>query len=66
MGIQHMTGRDIHEKHRVSTTLELFFDLIIVVSVAQAAVGLHHMLQHGEYMEGIIRYLMGFWCVFLC
>ena len=66
MAIHSMSGRDIHEEHRVSTTLELFFDLIIVVAVAQASGGLHHLLLHGDYIIGIIRYLMAFWCVFLC
>lgn len=60
-----MEGRDINERHRTSTTLELLFDLIIVVAVAQAAGGLHHMLAEGMYATGAVRYMMAFWCVFI-
>ena len=49
-----MEGRDINERHRTSTTLELLFDLIIVVAVAQAAGGLHHMLAEGMYAGAVL------------
>ena len=65
MSIRRMEGRDINERHRTSTTLELLFDLIIVVAVAQAAGGLHHMLAEGMYATGAVRYMMAFWCVVL-
>lgn len=65
MSIRRMEGRDINERHRTSTTLELLFDLIIVVAVAQAAGGLHHMLAEGMYATGAVRYMMAFWCVFI-
>src|SRR4029450_300437 len=32
-----MTARSPHEKHRVSTPLELLFDLVFVVAIAPAA-----------------------------
>jgi low temperature requirement protein LtrA len=65
MSIRRMEGRDINERHRTPTTLELLFDLIIVVAVAQAAGGLHHMLAEGMYATGAVRYMMAFWCVFI-
>jgi low temperature requirement protein LtrA len=37
-----MRARSTGESHRVSTPLELFFDLCFVVAVAQAAAPLHH------------------------
>ena len=37
-----MVARDVEEPHRVSTPLELFFDLCFVVAVAAAAAELHH------------------------
>ncbi|MFL6113502.1 MAG: low temperature requirement protein A, partial [Catenulispora sp.] len=37
-----MRARSAEEDHRVSTPLELFFDLCFVVAVAQAAQPLHH------------------------
>lgn len=55
MSIRRMEGRDINERHRTSTTLELLFDLIIVVAVAQVAGGLHHMLAEGMYATGAVR-----------
>lgn len=65
MSIRIMEGRDINERHRTSTTLELLFDLIIVVAVAQAADGLHHMLAEGMYATGAVCYMMALWCVFI-
>ena len=37
-------GPSTDEEHRVSTPLELFFDLCFVVAVAQASNSLHHSL----------------------
>lgn len=39
-----MRARDPHEPGRVASTLELFFDLVFVVAVSNAAVQLHHEL----------------------
>lgn len=57
-----MTGRDPHEPHRVSTPLELFFDLTFVVAVAANAAGLHHDLSHGN-MLGLLMYFMVFFAI---
>lgn len=40
--LRRMGGRDIHEVNRVSTSLELLFDLTFVVAIAAAASQLHH------------------------
>lgn len=40
-GLLPMAPRDIEEQHRVSTPLELLFDLCFVVAVSQAADQLH-------------------------
>ena len=37
-------ARDIHEAHRVSTPLELLFDLTFVAAISVAATQLHHGL----------------------
>lgn len=60
-----MTGRDINERHRPATTLELFFDLIIVVAVASAADGLHHAITEGHVMHGIFGYMVSFFAIWL-
>ena len=45
--LRPMQPRDPDEGHRASTPLELFFDLVFVVAVAQAANSLHHALIEG-------------------
>ena len=55
-----MRGRSATEQHRVATPLELFFDLIFVIAVAQAANGLHHAIVEHHLTEGVIRYAMAF------
>lgn len=48
-----MRGRDPHEAHRVSTPLELLFDLTFVIAYASAASQLAHMLAAGHVGAGI-------------
>lgn len=47
---QPMPGRDIAEEHRTATPLELFYDLIFVVAIANVASAFHH-----EFLDGHIR-----------
>ena len=58
--IAPMRARSPHETHRVSTPLELFFDLVFVVAIAQAAAGLHHGIADGHALEVLPQYLMVF------
>ncbi len=58
-----LRSRSPEEEHRVSTPLELLFDLVIVVAVAQAAGGLHHSLVEGHVGEGLLVYSMVFFGV---
>jgi low temperature requirement protein LtrA len=58
--IMPMRPRSPYEAHRVSTPLELFFDLVFVVAVAQAAAGLHHGIAEGHASEALPAYLMAF------
>jgi low temperature requirement protein LtrA len=55
--------RSPEEAHRAATPLELFFDLVIVVAVAQAASGLHHELSEGHFGAGVLVYAMAFFGV---
>ena len=58
-----LEARSPQEEHRVSTPLELLFDLVIVVAVAQAASGLHHSLSQGHAVAGVLMYAMVFFGV---
>ena len=58
-----MIARSPHETHRVATPLELFFDLVFVVAIAQAAGGLHHAVAELHVVEGLIGYLMVFFAI---
>ena len=57
------TLRDPHEEHRVSTPLELLFDLTFVVAVARAAAVLHNSLGAGHVGDGLIAFVTGFFGV---
>jgi low temperature requirement protein LtrA len=57
-----MTGRDPEEEHRVSTPLELFFDLCFVVAVAAVAAELHHGLAEG-HLDALLGYAFVFFAV---
>ena len=53
-----MVGRDREEEHRVSTPLELLFDLCFVVSVSEAAAALHESLAVGAVKLGVAGHSM--------
>jgi low temperature requirement protein LtrA len=55
-----MRPRDIDEKHRASTPLELLFDLSFVVAVSQAADQLNAALGAGHFHTAIVSYLLVF------
>jgi len=58
-----MVGRDPAESHRVSTPLELLFDLCFVVAVGQAGAALHHELAQGEYPHALVSYVLVFFAI---
>lgn len=58
-----MKPRSPDEPHRAATPLELFFDLVFVVAIAQAAGWLHHALAEGHVADGILRYFMVFFAI---
>jgi low temperature requirement protein LtrA len=58
-----MIAREPHEPHRTATPLELFFDLVFVVAIAQAAAGLHHAIGESHAAAGLIGYLMVFFAI---
>lgn len=61
-----MSGRDVDEKHRVSSPLELLFDLTFVVAIAQVASQLAHTIAVGTLLaSGLAPYLMIFFAIWL-
>jgi low temperature requirement protein LtrA len=58
-----MTARDAAESHRVSTPLELLFDLTFVVAVGQAAKELAHEIEGDRLGPAVIGYLMVFFAI---
>ncbi|MCD0484189.1 low temperature requirement protein A [Streptacidiphilus sp. ASG 303] len=58
-----MTARSADEEHRVSTALELFFDLCFVAAVAQASAGLHHRVSDGHPWQGVSGYALVFFAI---
>ena len=58
-----MRARSPHEPHRVATPLELLFDLVFVVAIAEAASGLHHAIAEHHTIDGLIGYAMAFFAI---
>jgi low temperature requirement protein LtrA len=58
-----MRARSADEDHRVSTPLELFFDLCFVVAVAQAAEPLHHDIAENHVTAAVGHYAMVFFAI---
>ena len=58
-----MQARSPHEPHRASTPLELLFDLVFVVAIAEAGSGLHHALAEGHVADGLVGYVMVFFAI---
>jgi len=58
-----MKPRSPDEAHRASTPLELLFDLVFVVAVAQAASGLHHGIAEGHMTDSLVSFGMVFFAI---
>ncbi len=58
-----MRARDPHETHRVSTPLELLFDLVTVIAIAAVAASLHHAIAAGHAAEGVLHYMLVFFAI---
>jgi low temperature requirement protein LtrA len=58
-----MVGRAVDEEHRAATPLELFFDLVFVVAVAQASNELHHGLAEGRVGFSVLSFAMVFFAI---
>jgi low temperature requirement protein LtrA len=60
-----MAGRDPHELHRVSTPLELLFDLTFVMAFGVAGYEFAHMLAAGHVWAGITAFLFSTFAIVL-
>ncbi|MCZ0988727.1 low temperature requirement protein A [Streptomyces diastatochromogenes] len=61
--LRRLTARGRDEAHRVSSPLELFFDLCFVVAIAQAGMQLVHAVAEGHAGNGILNYAMVFFAI---
>ncbi len=57
---QALTGRQIDEKNRTATPLELFYDLIFVVAIANIAAAFHHAYANNHIGHGVLSFVMVF------
>jgi low temperature requirement protein LtrA len=58
--IVRMSPRSPDEPHRVATPLELFFDLVFVVAIAQASAALHHGIAAGHADSALVNFGLAF------
>ena len=58
-----MRARSPEEGHRAATPLELFFDLVFVVAIAQAGSSLHHALAEGHATQGVFSFSIVFFAI---
>ncbi|MFI0239790.1 low temperature requirement protein A [Streptomyces sp. NPDC016845] len=61
--VRRLRARGRDEKHRVASSLELFFDLCFVVAVAQGGVELVHAVAEGHTGTGVIDYARVFFAI---
>ncbi len=59
-----MPARDHTEEHRVATSLELLYDLVVVIAVASVASSLHHSIAENHIASGVLSFSMVFWPIF--
>lgn len=58
-----MRPRDPLAAHRPATPLELLFDLVFVVAIAQAAAALHHAIAAGHAAHGVLGFALVFFTI---
>jgi low temperature requirement protein LtrA len=51
-----MVSRDPHEENRTATTLELLYDLTVVVAFSASAAQLAHLLAEGHVVAGLLTF----------
>jgi low temperature requirement protein LtrA len=61
--VRGMVARSPHEPHRTATPLELFFDLVFVIAVAEASRGLHHGIAEAHTIEALGSFALSFFAL---
>jgi len=62
-GLVPMRGRDTREEHRVASTLELLYDLTIVVSFSLAGAAFAHATVSGHFLNGLVAFLIAMFAI---
>lgn len=62
-GLRPLLPRDRAERHRVASSLELFFDLVFVIAVSLSSQALHHLEATGHLWAGVGAYAMVFFAI---
>jgi low temperature requirement protein LtrA len=55
--------RNINEENRTATPLELFYDLIFVVAIANVAASFHHDFANNHIGHGVVSFVMVFMAI---
>lgn len=63
LGLRPLVPRDPSDPHRAATPLELLFDLVSVIAIATAAVGLHHAISESHLTEGLLKFSAAFFAI---
>ena len=63
LGLRPLLPRNSDEAHRVSTTLELLFDLVTVIAVSAAAAGLYQALAADDIAGGVLKFGCAFFAI---
>ncbi len=58
-----MTGRDTGERHRVSTPLELLFDLTLAIAFGQAGAQMAKLLEHGHDLHAMVAFVFAVFAI---
>lgn len=61
--VRRMGARSPHEPHRIATPLELFFDLVFVIAVAEASRGLHHGIAEAHLAQALPSFALSFFAL---
>lgn len=61
--LRRMVSRDPDERHRTATTLELLYDLTVVVAFSTAASQLAHLLAEGHVTTGLLAFSFAMFAV---
>ena len=61
--IRPLLVRNRDDAHRAATEFELLFDLVFVIAIALAAVGLHHAIAEAHYADGVVKFAIAFFAL---